>query len=428
METPQYHRHYHDIHREVYARPFPVLSAPVVVTQLTLLQDRLTKDIEWDHLVQLCRAMGVPEPPDQRSYHGNFGEFHLHWQRHLEFSTYQLVLPHDGSGSDRTALEFLPEGWLRDLPGEMVGAVHVMVEDYEAEATTPGRLAERLGTVAPMGAQVRERQALAWSNFVPDEQGFTRYLIQTKKLSPAQTGRLTQRILELETYRLLALLALPVIKQMSETLDGMEYSMLLVSDHIQRIFTAEDQKSLLAKLSAEAARLEVLRSHDYRFSAAHAYFELTEERLEELKQEKLAGILTFSEFLNRRMVPARRTLRHTQRRINDLIQRIGHARELLQTNISLTIEEQNQELLLSMEKRSHLQLRLQEAVEGLSIAAISYYMVSLVKYLFSAFKSMGIPINKDLATGIAVPLVIFTVWFAIHKIKKHVLTDEEEAH
>src|SRR3989339_736768 len=135
--------------------------------------------------------------------------------------------------------------------------------------------------------------------------------------------------------------------------------------------------------------------------------------------------MTFGDFLNRRIEPSRRTLRHTRQRINDLNTRIAHARELLQTNINLAIEEQNQSLLSSMEKRSHLQLRLQEAVEGLSIAAISYYTVSLLKLIFGGLTHMGLHFDKDLATGIAVPVVVGTVWLSIHKIKEHVLKKEE---
>jgi len=45
---------------------------------------------------------------------------------------------------------------------------------------------------------------------------------------------------------------------------------------------------------------------------------------------------------------------------------------LLRTRVEISRERQNQQLLTSMDRRARLQLRLQQAVEGLSVAAISY--------------------------------------------------------
>jgi uncharacterized membrane-anchored protein len=40
--------------------------------------------------------------------------------------------------------------------------------------------------------------------------------------------------------------------------------------------------------------------------------------------------------------------------------------------VEISRERQSQQLLTSMDRRARLQLRLQKAVEGLSVAAISY--------------------------------------------------------
>ncbi len=427
---PKVHPSYETLLGEVHSRPFPTLQCPTSVVQLTLLQGWLSKSAEADHLERLCKELEcTPVSHSTRSFRAQIGHLEVRMQRHLEFSIYQFIRTTGGSPFSESPLEMLPPGWLEGLSGELISAVWLEAEPYgKDQTTTPERLHQLLGEESPKGSLVRSGKTMVWSNFLPDENGFVRYLVQNKTLGSAQLGRLVQRLLEAETYRLLSLLALPMLKDIGPMLDRMEYSMLLISDHIQRINSIDDQKSLLAKLSAQAAEVELLRSNDYRFSASHAYFDLYDERLGELKEEKMEGILTFGEFLNRRMGPARRTMRHSQQRLADLSSRIGSARELLQTNINMTIEHQNQELLLSMEKRSHLQLRMQEAVEGLSIAAISYYMVSLVKYVLEGLKTIGVPLNKEMATGLAVPLVLLTVWLAIHKIKDHVLGSEEEEH
>ena len=68
-------------------------------------------------------------------------------------------------------------------------------------------------------------------------------------------------------------------------------------------------------------------------------------------------------------------------RIRCLAERSEHASNLRRTRVDIALEGQNQEVLRSMEKRGHQQLRLQETVEGLSVAAISYYVIGIVAKL-----------------------------------------------
>ena len=74
-----------------------------------------------------------------------------------------------------------------------------------------------------------------------------------------------------------------------------------------------------------------------------------------------------------------------------------------------------------MDRRSKIQLMMQHTVEGLSVAAISYYLVGLLKYLIEALYNSGVPIDKSLTVGISVPIVVLVVWFATRKIHKKFL-------
>ena len=68
---------------------------------------------------------------------------------------------------------------------------------------------------------------------------------------------------------------------------------------------------------------------------------------------------------------------------------------LLRTWVDVEVERQNRDLLASMNNRARLQLRLQQTVEGLSVAAVSYYVVGLVGYL-----AKGSPIfGRDAQAG-----------------------------
>jgi hypothetical protein len=83
-------------------------------------------------------------------------------------------------------------------------------------------------------------------------------------------------------------------------------------------------------------------------------------------------------------------------------QRLTRAVALLRTRVDLAVEAQNQELLGSMDRRARLQLRLQQTVEGLSVAAITYYVVGLIAYAAKAVSDTRLPIRDDVVTGIAV--------------------------
>ncbi len=99
-----------------------------------------------------------------------------------------------------------------------------------------------------------------------------------------------------------------------------------------------------------------------------------------------------------------------------LAERIAHSNELLSTRVGIAQELHNRKILQSMNARAAQQLRLQQAVEGLSVVAVSYYMVGLCGYAAKAAKAAGLPINTDLATGLAVPVIVFIVWMAMRRL------------
>ena len=63
-------------------------------------------------------------------------------------------------------------------------------------------------------------------------------------------------------------------------------------------------------------------------------------------------------------------------------------------------------------------MRLQTTVEGLSIAAIAYYVVSLILYLGKAGKAAGLPVNPELMAGALIPLVLLGIWWGTRQLHK----------
>ncbi|KZL24501.1 hypothetical protein PsAD37_02750 [Pseudovibrio sp. Ad37] len=70
-----------------------------------------------------------------------------------------------------------------------------------------------------------------------------------------------------------------------------------------------------------------------------------------------------------------------------------------------------------MDQRAKFQLRLQQTVERLSIAAISYYVISLIGYTLKGAKAIGSPLDPAFGMAASVPLVVGVLWYALRRLK-----------
>lgn len=100
--------------------------------------------------------------------------------------------------------------------------------------------------------------------------------------------------------------------------------------------------------------------------------------------------------------------------------KLARVADLLRTRVDVALQQQNQDLLKSMDTRTRLQLRLQQTVEGLSVAAISYYVVGLLGYLAKAAHEAGLHVDPTIATAAAVPPVVLAVWWMLRRMRRHI--------
>lgn len=406
---------------EVHARPFARLSPPERVTHLAMLSGEDGFERDWATLCDLCARQGVATPEKANHSLLDFGAFRLKWERHTEFCSYTFFvggpLPEDPFAAP--ALESVPADWLRGLPGELLVAVNLVLEPAEAPERPPDSVPELMSTGNFAAARVTGGAATAFMDFSIDAQGFGRVYVRDHGLRPRQAGRLVQRLLEIETYRMLALLALPLARTHGRTLSELGTRMSGIAARIGEISHLNEERRLLSELTALSAETErVAAATSYRFSAARAYYTLVQKRIESLREERVEGFQIFSEFMERRMAPAMRTCEAVRERQDTLSRRVNRTSQLLRTRVDIQLEEQNGNLLKSMDRRADLQLRLQETVETLSVAAVSYYVVGLIGYLSEGLKASGVPMPVEITTGVAVPLVAGAAYVGLHQVRK----------
>jgi uncharacterized membrane-anchored protein len=257
--------------------------------------------------------------------------------------------------------------------------------------------------------------------------GFTRVLIQNNKLSDERTGRLVQRILEIETYRHFAMLSLPLVRELTPQLAETENTLQRISKgmtHIGGERPTEVLEKELAQITDVTARIEKLSAlTSYRLAASKAYDALIQSRIADLRETRIENFQTISQFLGRRLVPAIRTCFAFERRLDDLADRAQRNNTLLRTRIEMQIQIQNNSLLHSMEQRARAQIRLQEIVELLSIAAITYYMVGLLAYVLKGISSEFIDQHHRAILAVAVPVIALLHYTILRQVRKSMRKD-----
>ena len=423
---------------EVHSRPFLQLTRSETLTHLAVYvreDGNGSRHASAQHVLldELCAHFGVVAPGGEaKHFYHDFGHFRLKWECHTEFATYTFAQAHEEElGTDhafaRAPLAHIPQQWLLGLKGKLMVAAHVVVEPGADDTAATARQMQRIFEGKLMSSSKVLQGGEIWTDFQIQSDGFSRFVVRDIGLRELQGGRLAQRILEIETYRMMALLGLPHAQQSGPLLNEIEGDLAaLTAAMVQSEQStsgtpeemAEDER-ILRKITGLAARIEKLSlENSYRFSASQAYFRLVQARIEELREQRIEGVPTIGEFMERRLAPAMNTCQAIARRQEALAERIAHTNDLLRTRIGIVQERQNRQILESMNARAAQQLKLQQAVEGLSVAAISYYVIGLLGYAGKAAKAAGLPINPDLATGLVVPVVAACVWLGLRRMHK----------
>lgn len=410
---------------ELHARTYEPLRAPQRVCQLAVMYGEEGAERNLRHLKRLLEHYGRPVPAlVDLHYADDLGPMRVRWERHNEFVTYNFSKQGDYSNPFAESLLLnLPANWLRDLPGEVIAAVEIALEACASPERDPETLAALFDGNPVVGSQVVGGAARAWSDLRIHTDGFLRVLVRDCNLSENQTGRLAKRFQDLNCYRALALLGLPLARGVSPVLSDADRRLALVAARMTDQGVSSEptiESDLLAELTSLAAEIEDISARTtYRFDASRAYYGMVRQRLEQLREQRIEGLQTFTEFLDSRLAPGLATCEATQRRQVDLAERAARLTSLLRARVEVSLQQQNRHLLQSLDRRAQLQLRLQETVEGLSVVAIGYYGVGLVGYLLSGLEEGGfLPIDASLGIGIAVPLVVGLAWLGLRRVKK----------
>ncbi len=409
---------------EVHARPFRPISTPCRMLHFAFLTDQNQAAAARLALERFCIERGVDGPRDYAKHFSvALADATLRFEQHSEFATYSWeVMSHDEAAFGQSAAGLAHCMAALPQPGP-----HLVSVDLHLIKDTPSISLESLFDPASLAASIADGgRAVVATDFKPGSDGFVRILVLDRDLTPAAAGGLTQRLLEIETYRMLALLGLPETQMIAPTIRRIEDALTRLAHAMTETSGLAADHKLLNELTGLAAELEAgAAASAFRFGASRAYDTIVQQRLQTIDEKPYLGLSSIVQFLARRMAPAMRTCQMLEERQANLSQKLARAANLLRTRVDVEIEQQNRDLLRSMNERTRMQLRLQQTVEGLSIAAVSYYIVGLIAYIFKGVKDAGyISLDPGILTALSVPAVLFLMWLVIRRIRREQVKDE----
>ncbi|HRN77507.1 DUF3422 domain-containing protein [Ottowia sp.] len=423
------------LHDEVHARPPEALTAPLVVTHWAMLADASERAASRAHLAELLAGRGQPAPAQDAVYwRADLGDFALRWEQHTEFVSWTFMRPLQPPevlalqhGEPPNAAELAPAAWRAAIPGRALAGIQLWVlpkAGTDRAALVRHLLDERTLT----GSNVISHSSELHTDMQLRPDGCVRMLVFTGEVAPGQVsprrlGRLVQRLLEIETYRMAALLALPTARAASRCLAGGETELASLAQAVCQAERA-DEPALLDRLTRLAAELEGLYAATHtRFAASAAYHDLVVKRLHDIAESRIESMQSLHDFMERRLTPAMSTCRSAARRQAALSERIARMSHLLRTRVEIEQQQSSRELLAAMDRRGAMQLKLQSTVEGLSVAAITYYVVGLIGYLVKGAHGLGWPLSAEATMAIAVPLVAGGVWWSLRRLHHRIMGD-----
>lgn len=437
------------LYQETHARPYLHLPVPCAVAHLLYWKGDSQSMQLLDLAKNLAQRQGVtPSAAQQSFFEYRCQNYHIRFEQHTEFDTLTIAQSLQGEGEPFAVnpLSIVDESALAEIEPDVLvkTRIHLLGLNDNQEGGKKGngtstadhvqrQFSDINGGALIYGAWVMERRAQVYTDFRLDAQGYSRYLAVSHSLNSTDAGRLVTRLIEMENYRILALLPLADARAINRELAGIDNRLAQILSAIsddagdddvqaeaaQGIEHAQAQHRRLDELLEIAKTVESYRnSLASRFSASFAYYQIVKFSYDKLHEEKLGSLQRMQTFVERRLGPATRTFESMRQRLDDISQRIERIAELLRTEINLQMQLQSSEMLAGMNHSAKMQLKMQKTVEGISIVALTYYAVGVVGYFLSLFLHGD---DKYAVMGGLVLPIALTIWYVQKKLVHRII-------
>ncbi|NMA99793.1 MAG: DUF3422 domain-containing protein [Phyllobacteriaceae bacterium] len=398
---------------EVHARPVEIIPETCRVRRLVVVMPSEPGAMQqaFERFAQFRATMGAETlQSSSRQYSFETPTRAVTWEFHTEFITITWRAASDDSENwpDDIGLEAIGDG-------QLIGAARV---DVIEETVIPDRLLGSFNLASLCLADVESGKAQVATDFIPDAARFTRLEFAAGGLTTLRRSIILRRLLEVETYRCMALLGLPLARAASHDVRDMETKLAQVIDRMSDVTNPSNAKENLDELHQLSVRSGQMSERlGYRFAAGRAYGNVLRARLEGLRESGTSRGSTLTHYISNRVDPGLATCEAIEKRLRVLASKIERAIGLLNVRIGVDMQVQNAALLDNIAKTARSQFLLQRTVEGLSTIAISYYLLGIISYLMAGPLSQ-LHWDKTMALSISAPFVVLIVWFMVRQVRK----------
>lgn len=409
------------LNNEWHARPVANMATPFRCTH-QVFERRGPSETTRAEFAALCSQYGQGSPGvGSRQHLVQLGTALVKWEGHTEADSVTALVPGNATPLfSEPASHFAPANLKTAFGTDIVCGVQIEFLRASREDMDMDAIRAALGTNEIFGGPIADGNAALWASFRLDAEGFSRIVIVDHTLPDGAVGRYLQRVVESESYRLQAMNALPLARQTMTSLSQLEDQLEPLMDQLSQATDDTDHENLLTQLSIMAAKIEHLAAAtSYRFAAARAYSRIVEQRLKELREERVLTQPRYSMFLLRSLQPAMRTCEAAERRIEELAQRVSRAITLLNSMVDMIQTRQTNTMIEAMSRNAAIQVRLQQAVEGFSTFVMSYYALGILSYVLAGLKEGGLlTVEPKLIVGAAAPAVLLMVWMLSRWVRR----------
>jgi uncharacterized membrane-anchored protein len=410
---PPEHPHRTLLMEEVHARPVEIVPESCRVRRLVFIMPPGAGAMQraFDRFTAFCAAEALPAPqPGSRQCTFVRLQRQVTWEFHTEFVTitWRTGLGDWTSWPDDIGLSAIGEG-------QLIGAMRI---DLTPDATIPARLVPGFQLPSLCLADIETGKAQVATDFVPDEDSYTRFELAAGNLTSLRRSIILRRLLEVETYRNMALLGLPLARELSPAIRAIEVELTELIGSLSAATTPETVQSALTALHALSVRSgQVSERLGYRFAAGQAYGDVLRTRLAGLRESGTTIGSTLTHYIGNRVDPGLATCAALEKRLAVLSDKIERAIALLDVRIGVDMQVQNATLLDSIARTARSQFLLQRTVEGLSTIAISYYLLGIIGYALAG-PLQHLHWDKTMSLSLAAPVVVLAVWLMARSVRK----------
>ncbi|HTM76735.1 MAG TPA: DUF3422 domain-containing protein, partial [Devosia sp.] len=398
---------------EVHARPVELVPELARVRRLVFAIAADAGAMAAVHarfIAALPGLHGTAAAIETRQYSFSHAGRSASWEFHTEFVTVTWW-----ADSDDT------ENWPSDIGLELLGGEYLIGAtriDVIGGSAVPRRLLPGFQLSSLCLVDVEDGKAQLVTDFVPDADRFTRFEFAAGGLTALRRSIIVRRLLEVETYRTMALLGLPLAREISPELRETEIELTAVVQTLSAATNTEKvQEALLALHGLSVRSGQLSERSSYRFAACQAYGSILWHRLAGLHERVTPQGSSLTNYVGNRVEPALATCAAIEKRIAVLSDKIERAIGLLNVRIGLDMQIQNKAVLQTIAQTAKSQFRLQRTVEGLSVIAISYYALGILSYALAG-PLEELHFNKTLALSVAAPVVVICVWLMARAVRK----------